>query len=366
MTPKNMENTVSGLFAKHTSRYAMFLVGSYAASISFGLPTPDMLPMLADTFFTAIGHVPFAPTLDAMQTFFDGALHWAGGTALSFYDQITALGGEVGHRSMEVLGHIRNYLGDNADLAKTYVADKVTQFGETARIWHTTVTNSVFKDTGSLLSAAKDGLVNVIELWGVCEGLSKAYKWGTKKLFGAKAKEAEQKGEEFSASSTNVNLNITLNASVDGDVEKALTKLSEKISENVINPETVKKCGCLARDETTETCDYDRQKNIIDKYIADSDEVIHLSREINRRIRDEFARNLARSGEPKPREFYAELNSLLDRKLKHDRYVAITNRGRIVKSLSDAQPGIDHDIGELPLAKTMKQDEAHDAGPSIN
>ncbi|MBW3243621.1 hypothetical protein KUV57_13185 [Epibacterium sp. DP7N7-1] len=280
MKNERLNDRIGALFSKQASRHAMFMAGSVAMSYALGSPVPEMVETLHFGVANAISHTPFAPTLDAIRTYFDGGLNWLSSMGIGIADWIHGAGGEIGHRCQQVLTTMRMFLGDKIEVVKTYFDETISRSTEFAAFWRATIKDSLMGDPEAFLESAGKALTTVAEAFGVAVTLKEAYGWAVRKIFG-------RQPDSDQAPSTVTNLHVNISVAGSQDASEAVESIANKLSEATVSQSAKQSCGRPApRDEqptpVTEEGD-----------IVDSSQVIWVSREFNKRLRDGVIRSLA-------------------------------------------------------------------------
>lgn len=279
MKNNRLNDRIGTLFSKQASRHAMFMAGSVAMSYAFGAPIPEMVETLHHGFANAISHAPFAPTLDAIGTYFDGGLNWLSSMGVGIADWIHGAGGEIGHRSQQTLSTMRMFLGDKIEVAKTYFDETISRSAEFAAFWRTTIKDSLMGDPEALLKSAGEALTTVAEAFGVAVTLKEAYGWAARKFFGRGA-------DTDQAPSTVTNLHVNISVAGARDAGEAVESVASKLSDTTFSEAAKRNCGRPApRDDQPSSVSEEGD-------LVDSTQVIWVSREFNKRLRDGVIRSL--------------------------------------------------------------------------
>lgn len=258
---RTLSQRISGLFARQDPQHAMFLAGSVAASMATGMPVAEFTEVLGDGLSIAISHCPFAPTADAVGTYFDGAAHWLSSTALGVADWVQGVGGELTQRARVATNEARAFLGDRSEEAKLYFEGTIAKSAEFASIWRNTVRDSLLADPQAVVKAGTDILKTVAEYTGVALALKEAYCWV-----------AGKKSEKDEKPVTNIHLNVALSKG------ETAGEVLEQLSIQLGNGSTTEQGrACCGRRAANEDCAHH-------KSVATSEQIVWASEKIAKNL----------------------------------------------------------------------------------
>ncbi|WP_154667630.1 hypothetical protein [Leisingera caerulea] len=296
MKHEMINGRIDTLFGRHPERQALFMAGSVVASTYFGAPLPEVIMMAQDGLAYAISHTPLAPSVEAINAYFDGGLTWLSATGTSIGDWLQSVGGDIGHRCSQILQTMRTYLGDKAEVAKNAFSVMSSKGAEAASHWHATIRNAITEDPGGAVEKAGKALVMATEAFGVFMGLKEAYGWAAQKLLGKK----EAANASPPAPVTNVHVNIAVSNA--DDAGAAIEQLSQKITSGAISEEAVRNCGRAAFAAGPGAAGPATPELSEDMELANSSQVIWVSREFNKRLREGVMKSMANSDAPEAQE----------------------------------------------------------------
>lgn len=286
MKNDKLNDRIGTLFSKQASRHAMFMAGNLAMSYALGAPIPEMVETLHHGFEYAISNTPFAPTLDAIETYFDGGLYWLSSVGTGIADWIQSVGGELSQRSQQMLTTMRMFIGDKVEVAKNYFDTTIQRSAEFASFWRTTIKDSIITEPEALMESAGKALTTVAEAFGVAVTLKEVYGWAARKFFGRGAPEGQ-------AQSNITNLHVNISVSGAQDAGEAVENIASKLSDMTFSAAARRSCGRSApRDDRSDIVAGEGD-------LIDSSQVIWVSREFNKRLRAGVIRSLEDSLEEK-------------------------------------------------------------------
>lgn len=289
MKHDQLNDRIGYLFTRQSSRHALFMAGSVAISYAFGAPVPELIDTIHHGFGSAISNVPFAPSLEAINAYFDGALTWLSATGTGIASWADGVMDHLESRNQALVSQMHSYLGDKAAIAKSYFDATISKSAEFVSFWRATLKDAVPQDPMSLLAAAGRALTSVAETFGVAMGLKEAYCWAVRKVRGEPPKEAMANPTSI----TNLHVNISLAGA--GDVSSAVEKIAMNLADTAAAGKSI------IVDQTASAALGPNAEAVID-----TSQVMWVSRELSDRLRAGVARSLEAGLMVDQKEVFAE------------------------------------------------------------